>query len=207
MWLSGPITTVHYGHICQELAAVARVGLATRRWLSDKSRSAAVVLGNHPISVRWSYTDFVPQGTKGPGKRIFILSNEVMGLDLMRLIGTAPQCCLKVALLSSQGSDASAFRADPTGAEVSPGGAGAVRPWPLGRTLRQPCTAPLKERFCREDRLQKWRPSWSSADLRSKVDRNIVHEEFRNEQSANNNFRFYSTYSKLIIVSCNVNFS
>jgi hypothetical protein len=31
---------------------VARVGLATRRWLSDKSRSAAVVLGNHPISVR-----------------------------------------------------------------------------------------------------------------------------------------------------------
>jgi hypothetical protein len=30
---------------------VARVGLATRRWLSDKSRSAAVVLGNHPISV------------------------------------------------------------------------------------------------------------------------------------------------------------
>jgi hypothetical protein len=52
MWLSGPITTVHYGHICQELAAaVARVGLATRRWLSDKSRSAAVVLGNHPISV------------------------------------------------------------------------------------------------------------------------------------------------------------
>jgi hypothetical protein len=31
--------------------------LATRRWLSDKSRSAAVVLGNHPISVsriNWS---------------------------------------------------------------------------------------------------------------------------------------------------------
>jgi len=52
MWLSGPITTVHYGHICQELAAVARVGLTTRRWLSDKSRSAAMVLGNHPISVR-----------------------------------------------------------------------------------------------------------------------------------------------------------
>jgi len=25
--------------------------LATKRWLSDKSRSAAVVLGNHPISV------------------------------------------------------------------------------------------------------------------------------------------------------------
>jgi hypothetical protein len=51
MWLSGPITTVHYGHTCQELAAVCRFGVATRRWLSDKSRSAAVVLGNHPISV------------------------------------------------------------------------------------------------------------------------------------------------------------
>ena len=52
MWISGPIFTVHYGNICQELAAVARVGLATNKWLSDKSRSAAVVLGNHPISVQ-----------------------------------------------------------------------------------------------------------------------------------------------------------
>lgn len=52
MWISGPITTVHIEHICHALAAVARVGLATRRWLSDKSRSAAVVLGHHPISVR-----------------------------------------------------------------------------------------------------------------------------------------------------------
>ena len=52
MWISGPITTVHNVRICHELAAVARVGLATRRWLSDKSRSAAVVLGNHPMSVR-----------------------------------------------------------------------------------------------------------------------------------------------------------
>jgi hypothetical protein len=52
MWISGPITTVHNEHICHELAAVARVGLGKRRWLSDKSRSAAVVLGNHPISVR-----------------------------------------------------------------------------------------------------------------------------------------------------------
>jgi hypothetical protein len=33
------------------MAAVARIGLSTKRWLSDKSRSAAVVLGNHPISV------------------------------------------------------------------------------------------------------------------------------------------------------------
>jgi hypothetical protein len=50
MWISGgPISTVYDEHICHELAAVARVGLATRRWLSDKCRSAAVVLGNHPI--------------------------------------------------------------------------------------------------------------------------------------------------------------
>ena len=50
-WIMGPITTVHNKHFCSELAAVARVGLVTRRWLSDKNRSAAVVLGNHPISV------------------------------------------------------------------------------------------------------------------------------------------------------------
>jgi hypothetical protein len=48
----GPITTVHNKHFCSELAAVARVDLVSRRWLSDKNRSAAVVLGNHPISVR-----------------------------------------------------------------------------------------------------------------------------------------------------------
>jgi hypothetical protein len=51
MWIPGPITTVHNKHSCRELDAVARVGLITRRWLSDKNRSAAVVLGNHPISV------------------------------------------------------------------------------------------------------------------------------------------------------------
>ena len=51
-WITGPITTVRNEHFCSELAAVARVGLVTRRWLSDKNRSAAVVLGNHPISVR-----------------------------------------------------------------------------------------------------------------------------------------------------------
>jgi hypothetical protein len=51
MGISGPITTVHVEHICHELAAVARVGLAIRRWLSEASRSAVVVLGNHPISV------------------------------------------------------------------------------------------------------------------------------------------------------------
>jgi hypothetical protein len=51
MGISGPITTVHDKHLCYDLAVVARVGLATRRWLSDRSRSAAAVLGNHPISV------------------------------------------------------------------------------------------------------------------------------------------------------------
>jgi hypothetical protein len=54
MRISGPITTVHNEHICHELAAVVRIGLPTKRWLSDKSRSAAVVLGNHPISVGWA---------------------------------------------------------------------------------------------------------------------------------------------------------
>lgn len=51
MWIAGPITTVHDEHICHVMAAVARVGFATRRWLSDKCRSAAGVLGKHPISV------------------------------------------------------------------------------------------------------------------------------------------------------------
>jgi hypothetical protein len=52
MRISGQITTVQNEHICLELAAVAKIGLSTKRWLSDKSRSAAVVLGNHTISVR-----------------------------------------------------------------------------------------------------------------------------------------------------------
>ena len=57
-WIMGPITTVHNEHFCSELAAVARVGLVARRWLSDKNRSAAVVLGNHPISVGWAHSHF-----------------------------------------------------------------------------------------------------------------------------------------------------
>ena len=51
MGISGPITTVHDKHICCELIAVPRIGLSTSRRLSDRSRSAGVVLGNHPISV------------------------------------------------------------------------------------------------------------------------------------------------------------
>jgi hypothetical protein len=53
MGIPSPITTVHNEHPCRELGAVAGVGLITRRWLSDKNRSAAVVLGNHPYSVKW----------------------------------------------------------------------------------------------------------------------------------------------------------
>jgi hypothetical protein len=52
MGISGPITTAQDKHLCHELTAVTRIALATRRWLSDRSRSAAVVLGNHPIRVR-----------------------------------------------------------------------------------------------------------------------------------------------------------
>jgi len=51
MGISGPITTVHDKHLWRELTAVACISLATRRWLSDRSRIATVVLGNHPISV------------------------------------------------------------------------------------------------------------------------------------------------------------
>jgi hypothetical protein len=52
MWISNPITTVHDEHICRELTAAARISLATKRWLSETSKSVAAVLGNHPISVR-----------------------------------------------------------------------------------------------------------------------------------------------------------
>ena len=69
MWISGPITTVHDEHICHVMAAVARVGLETvgletvdletvgleiERGLSEKCRSAAGVLGIHPICVNRS---------------------------------------------------------------------------------------------------------------------------------------------------------
>ena len=62
MWISSPITTVHDEHICHELTAVARISLAILRWLSDRSKRAAVVLGNHPISVRSILNGWV--GTK-----------------------------------------------------------------------------------------------------------------------------------------------
>jgi hypothetical protein len=52
MGIPGPITTVQGKHLCHELTVVTRIALATRRWLSDRSRRAGVVLGNHPISVR-----------------------------------------------------------------------------------------------------------------------------------------------------------
>jgi hypothetical protein len=52
MWISGPLTTVHHERICRELAAVGRIGVLSTRWVSDKIRSAAVVLGHHPIRAR-----------------------------------------------------------------------------------------------------------------------------------------------------------
>jgi hypothetical protein len=52
IWISGSITTVRRERICRELAAVGRIGMLPRRWLSDKITSAEVVLGNHPIGVR-----------------------------------------------------------------------------------------------------------------------------------------------------------
>jgi hypothetical protein len=52
MWISGPKATVHEEYICHELTAVAKIGLATSRWLSERTRSAGVALGNHPIRVR-----------------------------------------------------------------------------------------------------------------------------------------------------------
>jgi hypothetical protein len=35
MGISGLINTVHDKHLCYDLAGVARVGLATRRWFSE----------------------------------------------------------------------------------------------------------------------------------------------------------------------------
>ncbi len=52
IWISGPITTVRRKRICRVLAAVGRIGMLPRRWISDKITSAEVVLGNHPIGVR-----------------------------------------------------------------------------------------------------------------------------------------------------------
>jgi hypothetical protein len=75
MWISGLITTVHGEHICHELTAVARFGLARRRWLSDRSRSAAVVLGNHPISVGRAAVDRFPD-LSILKKRLFFSNNE-----------------------------------------------------------------------------------------------------------------------------------
>jgi hypothetical protein len=72
MRISGPITTVYTEHICHELTVVARVGLATSRWLSDRGRSAGVVLGNHPISVsRTELQIMMPKAIIGRPQLIF----------------------------------------------------------------------------------------------------------------------------------------
>jgi len=51
-WIPGPITTVHDELTYRKLTAAAKICLTSKRWISDRSRSAAVVLGNHSISVR-----------------------------------------------------------------------------------------------------------------------------------------------------------
>jgi hypothetical protein len=50
-WISGPITTVHDGHIVQKATAATRVGSAAKQWFSESSGNGIVVLGNQPISV------------------------------------------------------------------------------------------------------------------------------------------------------------
>ena len=45
-WISGPITTVHDGHIVQKSTAATRVGSAAKQWFSESSGSGTVVLGN-----------------------------------------------------------------------------------------------------------------------------------------------------------------
>jgi hypothetical protein len=72
MGISGPITTVRDEHICHELPAVARISLVTRRWLSETSRSAAVALGNHQISVRR-----IRQEAEGSAIAITVLTIDV----------------------------------------------------------------------------------------------------------------------------------
>jgi len=54
MRILGPITTVHKEHICRELPAAAKIRLTSRRWLSDRSRSLAAALGNHPLRVQFT---------------------------------------------------------------------------------------------------------------------------------------------------------
>ena len=51
-WITGPITTVRREHTLPKSPAVARVGFTTWKWFTESTRSSAVVLGNHPCSVR-----------------------------------------------------------------------------------------------------------------------------------------------------------
>jgi hypothetical protein len=53
MWIPGLITTVHDELAYRALTAAAKILSTNQRWISDRSRSAAVVIGNHPINVGW----------------------------------------------------------------------------------------------------------------------------------------------------------
>ena len=70
MWRPGPITTVHGEHPYRELTAAAKIRLTSKRWISDRSRSAAVVLGNHPYCVgrMLKGTSKNPQNLCSPGR-------------------------------------------------------------------------------------------------------------------------------------------
>jgi hypothetical protein len=52
LWIPGAITTVHDEPTYRKLAAAAKIRLTDKKWIADRGRSAALVLGSHPISVR-----------------------------------------------------------------------------------------------------------------------------------------------------------
>lgn len=50
-WISGPMTTVHDGHIAPKATAAPKVNSAAQKRFSESSGSGTVVFGNQPISV------------------------------------------------------------------------------------------------------------------------------------------------------------
>jgi len=53
-WITSPVTTVRFEHILPKSLTVAKVCLTAWKWFTESSRSGAVVLGNHPYSVKRS---------------------------------------------------------------------------------------------------------------------------------------------------------
>jgi hypothetical protein len=52
MWISGPITTVQYGHNYPKAAAAAKISFTAWRWFKESIRGGIVVHRNHLISFR-----------------------------------------------------------------------------------------------------------------------------------------------------------